>query len=161
MSFSFLAYFHTLLSALFRPSVRLSVRPSVTATSLQGIDQFCSFMAQSIAYESGTCLKEGIFFGSVLELVGGVRSSILVFVFLECVDQMCGSNVWIKMCGLKCADQIYGSIVRIINKNKSVLFGISSKNHLKILIFNNVLIICFNCGFDNKNVEKKTTGGFS
>ncbi len=70
------------------PSVRPSVRPSVTATSLQGIDQFCSFMAQSIAYESGTCFKEGIFFGSVLELVGGVRSSNL-FVFLEI-------NVWIK-----------------------------------------------------------------
>jgi hypothetical protein len=129
-NYIFLAYFHTLLSALFRSSVR----PSVTATSLQGIDQFCSFMAQSIAYESGTCLKEGIFFESVLELVGGVRSSVLFFVFLECVDQMCGSNVWIKcvdqmcgsnvwikcvdqMCGsnvwINCSDQIYGSIVWI------------------------------------------------
>jgi hypothetical protein len=57
----FLAYFqYAIVLAL---SVRLSVRLSVTATSLQGIDQFCLFMAQSIAYEPGTCLKEGIFLG--------------------------------------------------------------------------------------------------
>jgi hypothetical protein len=85
--------------------VRPSVRPSVTATS--PIDQFCSFMAQSIAYESDTCLKEGFFFGSVLELVGGVRSSVLFFLYFW--------NVWIN-----CTDQIYGSIVRIINKNMSL-----------------------------------------
>jgi hypothetical protein len=63
----FLAYFHTLLSALFRPSV--------TASSLRGIDRSCPFMAQSIAYDPRTWTKEGIFFGPVLGPVGGVRSS--------------------------------------------------------------------------------------
>jgi hypothetical protein len=47
-----------LLSALFCPSV--------TASSLQGIDRSCPFMAQSIAYGPKTCLKKDNFLGPVL-----------------------------------------------------------------------------------------------
>jgi hypothetical protein len=57
------------------------VRPSVIATSLQGIDQFCSFMAQSMAYESGISLKEGISFGTGPGTRGTPSSN--RFVFLE------------------------------------------------------------------------------
>jgi hypothetical protein len=46
--------------------------PSVTASSLQGIDRSFPFMAQSIAYEPETCLKEGNFSGPVLGPTGGV-----------------------------------------------------------------------------------------
>ncbi len=51
---------------------RFFVRPSVTASSLQGIDRSCPFISQSIAYEPETCLKEGIFLGPVLGLTAVV-----------------------------------------------------------------------------------------
>ncbi len=107
----------------------------------------------------GPVSRKAYFLGQSWNSWEGFEVQYFFFVFLECVDQMCGSNVWIKcvdqMCGsnvlIKCVDQmcesivrikfmdqLCGSIVRIINKNKSDLFGISSKNHLKILIFNNL-----------------------
>jgi hypothetical protein len=60
---SFLAYFQYAIVCAFS---------SVTASSLQGIDRSCPFMAQSIAYEPETCLKEGNFSGPVLGPTGGV-----------------------------------------------------------------------------------------
>ncbi len=73
--------FWTLLYVLFLPcttllsALCLSIYLPVTASSLRGIDQSCSFMAQSTAYWPETCLKEGIFLEPVLGPMGGVWSS--------------------------------------------------------------------------------------
>jgi hypothetical protein len=53
------------------PSVRPSVR---TATTFQGVDRSCLFMAQSINYDPRAWTKEGIFFRPILAPTGGVRS---------------------------------------------------------------------------------------
>ncbi len=51
------------------------VCPSVCrATTFQGVDRSCSFMAQSIAYDPRAWTKEGFFFKPILAPTGGVRS---------------------------------------------------------------------------------------
>ncbi len=51
------------------------VCPSVcAATTFQGVDRACSFMAQSIAYDPRAWTKEGFFFGPILAPTGGIRS---------------------------------------------------------------------------------------
>ncbi len=53
----------------------LSVCPSVfLATTFQGVDRSCSFMAQSIAYDPRAWTKEGIFLKLILAPTRGVRS---------------------------------------------------------------------------------------
>jgi hypothetical protein len=70
---TFLGYFQILKKyAIVRTlSVRLSV---CRATTFQGVDRSCSFMAQSIAYDPRAWTKEGNFFRPILAPTGGVRS---------------------------------------------------------------------------------------
>ncbi len=83
-SIVFLAYF--LEYAIVRTlSVRPCVRESVDATTFHGVDRLRRFMARSIAYGPRTQTTEGIFFGPVLDPMGGVWSPNSVYFHINIV----------------------------------------------------------------------------